>query len=98
MMPMSSARLLRYARNDSVGVVIRGRLPGFAINKLGPFPYYPNEPEHWAEGLFPGLGVRVDQVAGLVLRRCEDRDRRGFLELLEVVFLDVVILHPDRAP
>jgi hypothetical protein len=47
--------------------------------------------------LFSRLRVWVDHVTGFVLGGRQDRGRRGPLELLQVVALDVVVLHPDRA-
>jgi hypothetical protein len=47
-------------------------------------------------GLFPRLSVRVHHVTGFVLRGRENRNRRRPAELLDIVALDVVVLHPDR--
>src|SRR5689334_3730754 len=47
--------------------------------------------------LFSRVGVRVDHFTGFVLRGRQDRDRRRSAELLDVVSLDAVILHPDRS-
>src|SRR5215475_9663305 len=49
-----------------------------------------------AGALFSRLGVGVDEIAGLVLRGREDRDRLRPAELLDFVPLDAVVLHPDR--
>src|ERR1043166_4563579 len=52
----------------------------------------------FARGLFlPRIPVRIDQLAGLPLRRPDHRQRLAGAELLDVVRLGVLHLRPDRA-
>src|SRR5271168_4197838 len=46
--------------------------------------------------LFSRLGVWVDHITGFVLGGREDRNGLRPAELLDIVPLDAVVLHPDR--